>query len=250
MSFLQLFLNTWLVQGALFLLTITLVYLVIWRWGRNIFSGSKIRQLNSVPLKQIKQEIKNTLLVLAVGSINSLIVISLYQSGHTKLYTDPTQINFLGIIVTVLAFIVFNDAWFYFIHRLLHQPWFFKRIHFIHHKSIEVNPFTSYSFHIIEATLLGLWVIPAIVLIPIYLPAIFITHIIGTYNNILSHLGYEFYPKWLLKVPVLKYVNTSTYHSLHHTNFNGNYALFFRFWDKIFGTEIKSYESDFTSRKY
>jgi Flavodoxin reductases (ferredoxin-NADPH reductases) family 1 len=32
---------------------------------------------------------------------------------------------------------------------------------------------------------------------------------------------------------------TATNHSLHHTQYNGNYGLYFRFWDIVCGTELK-----------
>jgi ring-1,2-phenylacetyl-CoA epoxidase subunit PaaE len=38
---------------------------------------------------------------------------------------------------------------------------------------------------------------------------------------------------------------TATNHSLHHTQYNGNYALFFRFWDIVCGTELNATESTF-----
>ncbi len=38
---------------------------------------------------------------------------------------------------------------------------------------------------------------------------------------------------------------TATNHSLHHTQYNGNYALFFRFWDIVCGTELQETRSTF-----
>ena len=32
---------------------------------------------------------------------------------------------------------------------------------------------------------------------------------------------------------------------MHHSKFNGNYGVHFRFWDKPFGTEFKDYEATF-----
>lgn len=36
-------------------------------------------------------------------------------------------------------------------------------------------------------------------------------------------------------------MNTSTHHNIHHSKFNGNYGLYFRFWDKMMGTEHPDY---------
>jgi sterol desaturase/sphingolipid hydroxylase (fatty acid hydroxylase superfamily) len=35
---------------------------------------------------------------------------------------------------------------------------------------------------------------------------------------------------------------------MHHSSFNGNYGLMFRFWDRLLGTELKNYESAFRER--
>jgi ring-1,2-phenylacetyl-CoA epoxidase subunit PaaE len=62
-------------------------------------------------------------------------------------------------------------------------------------------------------------------------------------NNVLAHLGYEIYPKIWVKLPILQFKTASTHHNMHHQLFNGNYALYFTWWDKWMGTEFKDYES-------
>ena len=43
-------------------------------------------------------------------------------------------------------------------------------------------------------------------------------------------------PRWWVRAPLLRWTNTSTFHNLHHTRLQGNYGLFTRFWDRLFGT--------------
>jgi ferredoxin-NADP reductase len=74
---------------------------------------------------------------------------------------------------------------------------------------------------------------------PVSVFALGITQAVGTFNNIKSHLGYELYPKFF-KIPPLNMLITATNHSLHHTQYNGNYGLYFRFWDIVCGTELKT----------
>ncbi|GAB4370849.1 MAG: hypothetical protein Kow00121_11900 [Elainellaceae cyanobacterium] len=71
--------------------------------------------------------------------------------------------------------------------------------------------------------------------------AIGINQVVGLLNNIKSHLGYEFYPKFFDKTP-LKYLVNSTHHNQHHIRYNGNYGLSLRFWDLVFGTEFDDYD--------
>ena len=111
-----------------------------------------------------------------------------------------------------------------------------------------MNPFTSYSFHAGEAVLLGAWIVPAAVLLPIPMASLGALQVFGLANNVMAHLGYEFLPAWLMKVPILRWTNTATFHSLHHTRSRGNFGLHTRLWDRLFGTEIADYESVFVAR--
>jgi sterol desaturase/sphingolipid hydroxylase (fatty acid hydroxylase superfamily) len=193
-------------------------------------------------------EIRHTLVVLVFGTFTAVVASVLYAGGHTRLTTDATSIGWPLIIVTLVALMVLNDAWFYFWHRLLHHPKLFRYVHAVHHKSVDINPFSSYSFHWFEGILLGAWVIPVVIWVPIYLPMLGVMQGIGMANNLMSHLGYEFLPRWLLRVPLLKWMNTATFHNIHHTSFHGNYGLMFRFWDRMLGTELEGYEKRFLER--
>jgi ring-1,2-phenylacetyl-CoA epoxidase subunit PaaE len=119
-----------------------------------------------------------------------------------------------------------------------------KYVHALHHKSLDVNPFTSTSFHVIESVLLTVWVLPLSLIMPISMTALGIVQVLGTFNNLKSHLGYELFPNFFSKPPFNVFV-TATNHSLHHTQYNVNYGLFFRFWDSVCGTELNTTISTF-----
>jgi ring-1,2-phenylacetyl-CoA epoxidase subunit PaaE len=52
-------------------------------------------------------------------------------------------------------------------------------------------------------------------------------------------LGYELFPQFF-RMPPFNMLVTATNHSLHHTQYNGNYGLFFRFWDIVCDTELNT----------
>ncbi|CAN0900430.1 Very-long-chain aldehyde decarbonylase CER1 [Linum grandiflorum] len=60
--------------------------------------------------------------------------------------------------------------------------------------------------------------------------------------NNMGHCNFEFIPSSLFSIfPPLKFLlYTPSYHSLHHTQFRTNYALFMPFYDYIYGTLDKS----------
>jgi Delta7-sterol 5-desaturase len=243
-----LFVQSFLAQAVTYFAIVGLLYLVLWKWGAVRFRGARIQPKQRADRKQITMEVKNTLIVLIAGSPLSLIVAMLYASGSTKLTLDAASIGWPWIAATLVGLLIFNDAWFYFWHRLLHHPKLFRYVHAVHHKSVDVNPFSSYSFHWFEGLILGAWVLPVVLIVPIYIPLLGVLHTIGLANNVMSHLGYEFLPRGLLRMPLLRWMNTSTFHNLHHSAFRGNYGLMFRFWDRILGTELANYEATFNER--
>ena len=52
----------------------------------------------------------------------------------------------------------------------------------------------------------------------------------------MGHLGYETFPKSLIKHPIGKWQNNATNHNLHHQLSKYNYGLYFTFWDRLMGT--------------
>ena len=54
--------------------------------------------------------------------------------------------------------------------------------------------------------------------------------------NVYGHLGYELFSKKTYEHPLGKWLNSSVYHNLHHEKFQGNYGLYFTFWDRLCGT--------------
>ena len=45
---------------------------------------------------------------------------------------------------------VFQSFHFYWLHRALHIPWIYKRVHSVHHRSVSIAPWSGFSMHPIE----------------------------------------------------------------------------------------------------
>ncbi len=235
--------------GLLFNGTIIfLVYFLIWKKFAKRFQNFRIQLKNRVNNKQIRRELKNSLYALLVSALFSTLVILLSMKGYTKIYYDTSEYGLFMSLISFFVLLLIDDTWFYWTHRLLHSPKIYKHIHKEHHKSIDVNPFTSMSFHVIEAIILTFWILPVSFIFPIYVPTLILLQLWGLFDNVKAHLGYEFYPSWWNK-SVLKFMTSSTHHNMHHSQFNGNYGLHFRFWDKLLGTEFKDYEEKYDNIK-
>lgn len=247
-DWIPLFVVTFVGQSVSFVAVVSLVFWLTWRWGAARLAGRRI-QGRGRPFDgaQLRHELLNTLAVLAVGAVQGLAISALHTRGLTTLTEGLGAGGLLGAAAMLVGLIVFNDLWFYTIHRALHTPWLFKHVHSVHHRSVDVNPFSSYSFHVVEGALLGGWIIPAALFVPLPMPVLVAAHVVGTTNNLMAHLGYELLPVWWTRAPLLRWSNTATFHSLHHTQYKGNYGLFTRLWDRLFGTELSGYEAAFAA---
>ncbi len=234
-------------QTANYFVVVGLVFLLVWKLGARVLASRRIPTRFDFSKAQLVREVLNTLVTLAIGTVSAVVIMTLYKNGSTKLSTgdDWTVLESLGAFVALL---IFNDAWFYWWHRLLHHPTLFKYVHAVHHRSVDVNPFTSYSFHGVEGFILGAWAIPMALLVPMSVKVLAAAQVVGLANNVISHLGYELLPKWWVRVLPFRWTTSATFHSLHHSTFNGNYGLMTRFWDRLMGTEVATYEQVFVKR--
>lgn len=222
---------------------IVLTFFIFYRWLYPKLKAWRIPVRQHWDHAQIRRELKNALYTISVSALFSLLVLYLSTHGYTRLYTDFSLHPFWslgGFFVLLLI----DDAWFYWMHRLLHHPKLYTLIHLEHHKSVDVIPFTSLSFHWLEPLLLTVWIVPASFVLPIYVPALVLVQLWGTLDNLKSHLGMELYPAWWNR-SWLRWLTSSTHHNMHHSQVHGNYGVHFRWWDRLMGTEFDHYESTF-----
>jgi ferredoxin-NADP reductase/sterol desaturase/sphingolipid hydroxylase (fatty acid hydroxylase superfamily) len=218
---------------------IAAVYLLVWVIFSKRFAKNKIQLTKRAGCSQIKNEIISTIFVIMINVLFLSVIFWLRDNGYSQFYTETGKYGLWFEFFTFIVVFLISDTWFYWAHRALHHPKIYKYIHAVHHQSLDTNPFTSYSFHVIEGILLTLWIIPVALFFPVSLFSLGLNQGIGLFNNIKSHLGYEFYPKFFARVFPLNMLVTSTNHNLHHTRYNGNYGLQIRFWDIVCDTEIK-----------
>lgn len=158
---------------------------------------------------------------------------------HTLLYPGIEPYGVWWLLVSIAVMSIVHDAWFYWVHRLLHQKILFRWFHAIHHEALNPTVWTSFSFHPVEAFLLSLIMPIILILIPVN-SSVFIFYLsIQFLQNVYGHCGYEFFSKKSLQGKVGLWLMNGTQHNLHHSKGHSNYGLIFNWWDKLFGTEIR-----------
>jgi lathosterol oxidase len=221
---------------------------VIWK---KTLKTRKIQKLEQSK-QQIKREIKNSIISLLVMKATLVLAVVAFFKGYTTVYLDFYEHSIPYYFLSFAYMLFLHDTYFYWTHRLIHHPLLFKIIHKEHHKSKAPTPWAIFSFHPLEAVVL-VGIIPILMFgMPLHVYAIIGFFSFSQLYNTIGHLGYEIFPNWFLKVPVLRGLISATYHDMHHEKITNNYGLYFRFWDVVMGTESKDYKEKFkkiTSRK-
>lgn len=187
---------------------------------------------------QIGREIYWSLLSAAIYGIPAGIVAWGWDTqGWTLIYSDISAYPLWYWPLSIFLYLFAHDTWFYWTHRWLHEPKLFRIAHAVHHASRPPTAWAAMSFHPIEA-LTGAVVIPALVfLIPIHISALAVVLTIMTIMGVTNHMGWEIFPRFIVKGVAGRGLITASHHQRHHADYRCNYGLYFRFWDRLCQTD-------------
>lgn len=234
----------WVIAVIRYFILAGIPFLLFYNIYPKLFSRNKI-QSRLAKKKDFIREIRHSLLSTFVFAGVFLILVKPPLGAYTRIYYDISEYSLWWMPVSLLLALITHDTYFYWMHRSVHHPKIYGRVHLLHHKSINPSPWASYSFHFYEAVLEALIAPMILFLIPLHPIVIFLFAMLSFIINVYGHLGYEIAPKWLRKSILFEVVTTSIYHNMHHSKFKGNYGLYFRLWDRILGTENPDYVDEY-----
>lgn len=171
----------------------------------------------------------NFILLLAVSGGGAYFLFDLL-SLEFDLFTVCWQV--------LLAFI-FDDIWFYFYHRWLHENKFMlKHVHSIHHRATKPFPLEYLYGHPAEWMLGMIGVFIAFGIFLLFSPInVFSFWVFGALRNLHEiHIHSDLSLPLISKLP---FISTTRHHDDHHSKLNGNYASTFHWLDRLFKTEFK-----------
>lgn len=226
------------VQFSRYLLMAGGTYYLVWVRNNEKYLQRKI-QPQPFDRKRIRAEVINSFWFSIISAMAFALPFWEPLAKYSKLYTDPSQYSLAWLILSLPLLIILQDTYFYWMHRLIHHPALYSRVHKEHHESRDPSPFAAYSFHWIEGLLEVAWFIPLMFVLPLHHGVIYVFGIISLVFNINGHLGVDLFPKHWENHAVFKWLNTATRHNHHHKYFKGNYGFYFSFWDRIMKTETK-----------
>jgi lathosterol oxidase len=187
---------------------------------------------------QIRREIGWSLASAAIYGVPAGLVAWAWQNlGWTKIYSEIGAYPLWYLPLSLLIYLFAHDTWFYWTHRWMHAPRLFRLAHSVHHASRPPTAWAAMSFHPLEA-ITGAVVIPALVfVVPIHLSVLALVLTIMTVMGVTNHMGWEMFPRWLIRSRIGDWVITASHHQRHHEEYRCNYGLYFRLWDRVCGTD-------------
>ena len=137
------------------------------------------------------------------------------------------------IAVEIFALLIWNDVHFWINHRLLHTRRL-VRYHGDHHRSVVTTPWSTYSFHPIEALMLGNIILLPMLVHDFYFWSLASVPVLSLILNLIGHSNYDFFPS----VPDTHPLAASRRHHLHHARPAGNYGFALAFMDQLMRTRV------------
>lgn len=189
--------------------------------------------------KQVRSEIRWSLISAIIYGVPAGLVLELWRThGLTQLTTRfEGPLDWLWWPLSVLVYLFLHDTWFYWTHRWMHGPKLFKAVHAVHHASRPPTAWAAMSFHPWEA-ISGAILIPALTfLIPIHVSALVVVLVIATIMGVTNHMGWEMFPARWVNGWFGRHMISASHHEAHHRHYSCNYGLYFRFWDRLCGTD-------------
>jgi sterol desaturase/sphingolipid hydroxylase (fatty acid hydroxylase superfamily) len=244
-SFLEFLVADVLLNGAIYAFFVVPAYLVFWVGWAGRWRHRRIQARPRANARSLRHDIAFSLVSLGMFAGVDLGIALLEARGLTRLYGDIDAYGVAWFVASIPAVILLHDAYFYWMHRAMHHPALYRRVHRVHHRSTDPSPFTSFAFHPLEAIVENGFTLLAALVLPLHFAALLAWQLFQQLFNMIGHLGYEVYPAWWLRAPGLRWKTASTHHNLHHQHFVGNYGLYFTWWDLWCGTELPQYAERF-----
>lgn len=158
-------------------------------------------------------------------------VLTLWGFANGYVPTITWNDNPIWFVAVFLLQPIWGSFHFYCIHRLLHWPPLYRLAHAVHHRNVQVGPWSGMSMHPVEHILYlssGLihWVVASH-------PIHFLFHMqVKALEAATSHTGFES----IMGGGKSRLVLGDFFHHLHHRYFECNYGTLEMPWDRWFGS--------------
>jgi lathosterol oxidase len=210
--------------------SMTLIGLFVFRYFENKNVLVKVGN-KAVYQGQTSKEIWQSMRSILIFSLQGILI----QQGLAQGWFQISYVFNWWFVPQVLLLFLWNEIHFYICHYLLHTRWMMRRVHWVHHHSKEPTVFSTFSFHWIEAFLLGTVILFPLLVYPFQAAAVLSLPVMSLFINLLGHCNYDLFaahnPNHVLKF--------SYRHSMHHKKGKGNLGFLLPWLDTLCRTSLK-----------
>ncbi|XP_054780444.1 methylsterol monooxygenase 1-1-like [Prosopis cineraria] len=171
--------------------------------------------------------------ILAVGPLQILSFPTVKLLG---IRTDLSLPSGWEFVLQLSVYFIIEDFANYWIHRILHSPWAYQKIHKVHHEYKAPHGLAAPYAHWAEILILGFPSFLGPTLVPCHITTYWLWFVLRQLEAIETHSGYEF--PWS-PTKYIPFYGGATYHDYHHLvgeNCQCNFASVFTYCDLIYGT--------------
>jgi lathosterol oxidase len=219
------------------------IYLGVLGLGALLVRWCADREIASPPPLD-RFEIGMSIVTLVLNTVVSVVGLALIRAGIIRVRDDWGWWSVGDALVLFLAM----DLLMYALHRVAHVKSIYPLLHALHHRYDRPRPIDLFVLSPQETLAFGalwlvlLWVYPSSWLgMSLYLG-------LNTIFGGVGHLGVEPLPDGWVRLPVLRWIATSTFHAQHHGSAGYNLGFYTVLWDRLFGTLSPEYHRSFGRR--
>ena len=234
----------WLMDTARYVVAAAAMAVVLVVLRRAGLAARKLQTRSATHL-DIRREIFASLRTASIFALSGTAIFVAATQGWITIYADFQTAGPIYLGLSLVAMLVAHDAYFYWTHRAMHHRRLFPLFHRTHHLSRTPTPWAAYSFSAPEAVVQAAFFPIFLAFVPMHGLALFAFMAIQIVRNVMGHAGMEVHPAAFGPGQWLGWNNTTTHHDLHHEAGRYNYGLYFRWWDKLMGTEHPDYRAKF-----
>ncbi len=229
----QFVLSTWYWTSLFFFLVFSLLYFL----GAGItdylvrIQEPELKKIVIAPKHaQRAQEIKNSLISILVFSIQAILFQQLFAIGIFHVEFDQP----MRCLWEIPLLFLWNEIHFYSMHWLLHRRWMIRHVHKVHHWSVEPTAYSIYSFHWLEAFMLGSVIFFPLLVHDFQIFSLLSLPLMSLIVNLLGHCNHELSEE----TDPRSFSKYTFRHSMHHKYGKGNFGFMLPWIDQLFGTQL------------
>lgn len=235
---------TW-ATGPVFFLIVAARYFAVsgafhWWCTKKLGQWRRIEP-GATPKGQIAREIGWSLVTCAIFAAAGTLLLWMFTEGWVTLSFSLEPREIFSAVFSFSLLMALHETYFYWTHRWLHHPWWYRHVHYVHHESVRPTAWDSFCFHPIEAVIQAAALPLLVLLVPTHIAVLGLFLVVMTVLGVINHTGYELYSRGLATHWVGKWIISATHHFQHHRKNRANFGLYFTAWDRWLGTEERSY---------